>query len=96
MRIIARKRLREYAARHADCGGALDAWYQVARAASWKSFADVRRDHPHADLVGNRTVFNIKGNSYRLITAIHYNGGRVYIREILTHAEYDRGDWKER
>ncbi len=50
----------------------------------------------HADVVGNKTVFNIKGNAYRLITAIHYDRGRIYIRELLTHAEYDKGDWKQR
>ncbi len=94
MRIISRKRLREYAERYPDCRTAIEAWYRVARAATWQSLADVRRVYPHADLVGNKTVFNIRGNSYRLITAIHYNGARIYIRDFLTHADYTKGDWK--
>jgi len=50
---------------------------------------------PHADIVGNFTVFNIKGNSYRLITIIKYVPAIIYIRRIMTHGEYDKGDWKE-
>jgi len=51
--------------------------------------------YPQADQVGRCTVFNIGGNNYRLIAAIHYNTGVVYIRHVLTHAEYDRGAWKK-
>ena len=47
-----------------------------------------------ADQVGNLIVFNIGGNKYRLITAIHFNRGKVYIRHVLTHPDYDRGEWK--
>lgn len=47
-----------------------------------------------ADAVGRWTVFNIRGNTYRLIVTIHYNRQKIYIRHVLTHAEYDRGDWK--
>ncbi len=57
---------------------------------------EVRQILPHADAVGDKTVFNIKGNAYRLITAIHYNRGIIYVREVLTHAEYNRGDWRNR
>lgn len=96
MWIISKKMIREYSKEHADCKGALEQWYQVAEAASWKNLAEVRQTYPHADSVGNKTVFNIKGNTYRLIVAIHYNTGKIYIREILTHAEYDKGDWKQR
>lgn len=94
MRIISRKRLLEFADQHADSRDALFAWHQIAKAAQWKSLAEVRQAYPNADAVGNKTVFNIKGNRYRLITAIHYNTGKVFIRAILTHAEYDRGDWR--
>ena len=47
------------------------------------------------DSVGNKTVFNIGGNKYRLIASIHFNRKKVYIRRILTHVEYDKGDWKQ-
>lgn len=96
MRIISKKRITEFGAQHPDSLSALLAWHKLARRATWRNLAEVRRDYPHADQVGNKTVFNIRGNNYRLIAAIHYNTGKVYIREILTHAEYDRGDWKER
>lgn len=96
MRIISRRTIREFVTHHADSRDALDQWYRTTLAADWKSTADVRQVYPHADPVGNKTVFNIKGNAYRLITAIHYNRGIVFVREILTHAEYDKGDWKQR
>lgn len=49
---------------------------------------------PHADKVGKFTVFNVGGNKVRLIAAIHYNRGKIYIRHVLTHREYDKGAWK--
>jgi len=59
------------------------------------SFVQLRYDFPWADRVDHKTVFNIGGNKYRLIAAIHYNRRRVYMRAILTHAEYDKGKWKQ-
>ena len=63
-------------------------------AAVWQSFADVRAVYAKADQVGQFTVFNVGGNKYRLLAAIHYNRAKVYVRHVLTHAEYDRGEWK--
>jgi mRNA interferase HigB len=60
----------------------------------FSNFAELKAFFPSADQVANKTVFNIGGNKYRLIAAFHYNRGRVYIRAILTHREYDRGNWK--
>lgn len=65
------------------------------KAASFHSLVEVRPVFPTADVVGKLTVFNIGGNTVRLVTAIHYNRGRVYIRAVLTHAEYNTGAWKE-
>jgi len=96
VRIIAKKRLDEYAQQHADCASALNSWYRIAAEAQWAHLDAVRKTYASADAVGNKTVFNIKGNRYRLITAIHYDKGRIFIREFLTHAEYDKGDWKAR
>ena len=75
-------------------------WYAVTKAARWSTFADLRRTFGHADLVkvasGNTvTVFNVGGNNYRLVCAIHYNRQTVYVLRVMTHAEYDRGKWKE-
>jgi mRNA interferase HigB len=100
MRIITRKRLREFAKRYPDAAEALVKWYCLVREAEWESIQDVRRVYPHADAVtvasGNTvTVFNICGNKYRLITAIHYNTQRVYVLRLLTHAEYSKGFWKD-
>jgi mRNA interferase HigB len=99
MRIITRKRLREFAERHPDAAEPPQQWYRVFREAEWKSLQEVRRVYPHADAVtvgsGNTvTVFNIRGNKYRLVVAIHYNRERVYILRLLTHAEYSKGFWK--
>jgi mRNA interferase HigB len=95
MHVISRKKLKEAATRHSDLESPLDAWYRIARKASWKSLADVRKTFSGADTVGRRTVFNIKGNQYRLIAEINYTFGRIYIRHVLTHAEYGRGGWKQ-
>jgi mRNA interferase HigB len=55
---------------------------------------NLRETLASADQVGNLTVFNIGGNKYRLIVAIHYNRHKVFIRNVLTHAEYNRNNWK--
>ncbi|MGA7559865.1 MAG: type II toxin-antitoxin system HigB family toxin [Terriglobales bacterium] len=94
MHVISRKKLKEAAARHGDLEGPLEAWFRIAKKAEWKNLADVRKTFSSADAVGKRTVFNIKGNQYRLITEINYIFMRIYIRHVLTHAEYDRGGWK--
>ncbi len=94
MHIITRRRLLEAATRHSGLGAALDVWYRIAKRAEWHNLAEVRVHFPSADGVGGYTVFNIKGNAYRLIAAIHYGPQRVYIRHVLTHAEYDKGGWK--
>jgi mRNA interferase HigB len=96
MHVISRKRLREFWKLHPRAEGPLRAWHRVARHEEWESFADVRAFFPHADQVGKLTVFNIGGNKYRLIAAIHFNRGKVFVRHVLTHAQYDRGEWKER
>jgi mRNA interferase HigB len=92
--VISRKKLRDAAERHAELSGSLEAWYRLAKKAAWRSLAEVRQLFPSADAVGRFTVFNIKGNGYRLITEINYRYGRLYIRHVLTHAEYDKGAWK--
>ena len=94
MHVISRKKLLEAARTHGDIGESLDAWYRVAKKAEWKNLMDVRRVFPTADAVGKFTVFNIKGNAYRLITEINYQTRRIFLRHVLTHAEYSEGRWK--
>ena len=62
---------------------------------SRKKVSDVRSTFPSADQVGKYTVFNIGGNKYRLITVIHFNQGKIYVRHIMTHKDYARGSWKD-
>ena len=96
MHIITRKRLNEFAEAHPTATSGLTHWYQALKRSQPANFAELRRVFPHADQVGGLTVFNIGGNKARLIAAIHYNRRKVYIRAVLTHAEYDAGRWKER
>jgi len=93
MRIIARKTLRDFHEKHTAAKAPLESWFHEASDAAWKSPADIRRRYPSADILpGNRVVFNIKGNQYRLIVKIHYNTSIVLVRFVGTHAEYDRID----
>ncbi len=94
MHVITRKRLNEFAAKYPDAETALEHWYRMIKARRFGNFAELRELFPSADRVANKTVFNIGGNKYRLIAALHYNRGRIYIRAILTHREYDKGNWK--
>ena len=94
MHVISRKRLLEAALEHGDLYAPLDVWYRIAKKAEWRSLDDVRNVYPSVDRVGKYTVFNIKGNAFRLIAEINYRTGRLYIRHVLTHAAYDRGGWK--
>lgn len=93
--MISRKRLLEAAEKDRALEGPLKAWYKVASKADWKNFAEVRQTYSSADYVAPFTVFNIKGNSYRLIVKIEYKKHLIFIKHVLTHKEYDRGEWRE-
>ena len=100
MRTITRKRLKEYGDAHADARAPLADWAALVKAGRWQSLDDTRRVFPHADEVRVKsgrtvTVFNIKGNRYRLIVSIHYDKQRVFILRFLTHPEYSKDAWKE-
>jgi len=95
MHIITRKRLLDFAQKHPACKSGLEAWYRIIKHSKFNTIAELHKVFPSADQVGKLTVFNIGGNKARLIVAIHYNTQRVYIRHVLTHAEYDRNKWKE-
>lgn len=95
MHVISRKKLLEAGTRHPDLAGSLDIWYRLARRAEWKSLEDIRAVLPASDGVGKFIVFNIKGNSFRLIAEVNYRTGRVFVRQVLSHAEYSKGAWKQ-
>ena len=91
VRIIALSTLRTFWERHKDAEGPLKAWYQEARAAHWDTPHQVKALYRTASVLGNnRVVFNIAGNTYRLIVKINYPYRIVFIRFVGTHAEYDR------
>jgi len=93
LRIIARKALREFWMGHSTAEGPLQAWFREVEREDWNSPADLKRRYPSASILnGNRVVFNIKGNDYRLVVYINYPYRTVYIRFVGTHSEYDRID----
>ncbi|MEX0774572.1 MAG: type II toxin-antitoxin system HigB family toxin [Phycisphaeraceae bacterium] len=99
MKIVKPARVAQFKARHPTAGPGLEQWLQVAKAATWRRFADVRLVHRSADEVrvssGRKVVvFNI-GHGFRLLTAIHYNRLKVFVMRFLTHAEYDKNQWKD-
>jgi mRNA interferase HigB len=99
MRIIKPTRVREFGRRYPAAAPSLEHWLEAARAAHWRNLVDVRRVFRSADEVkvgSGRTVvvFNIAGNQYRLITAIHYNLEKVFVLMLLHHAEYGKDRWK--
>lgn len=102
MRIIARRTLREFVEGRASykdrpaLKAALDAWFDEVKKARWKGTADVKRRYATASIVSaDRIVFNIKGNDYRLVVAVDFEKGIVWIKWIGTHKDYDKIDVKE-
>ncbi|MCX7346941.1 MAG: type II toxin-antitoxin system HigB family toxin [Alphaproteobacteria bacterium] len=99
MRIISIKTLRDFWKRYRDAEKPLKDWFGTTEAAQWQTFMDVRQTFGSADTAvvasGNTvTIFDIGGNKYRLIAAIHYNTATVYAMMVLTHKEYDTNKWK--
>src|SRR6186713_2066044 len=99
MRVIKPTRVKQYAARYPDAAESLMNWLDVVRRADWANLMEVRKAFPHADAVEVRsghtaTVFNTRGNRYRLIVAIKYQWRMVYVLRFLTHREYDTDKWK--
>ncbi len=92
MHVISHRKLKEFyeSPGREDSKVALEKWYDDTIQADWKNFSDLRRDFPSADYVGNQHyVFNIRGNKYRLIVVVKFTIGRVFIRFVGTHIDYD-------
>ena len=93
MRVIALRTLRAFWARHPDAEQPLRAWHDEVSRAGWCTPADIKAQYAHASILkGRRVVFNIKGNDYRLVAAVAYNTGLVFVKFVGTHAQYDRID----
>ncbi len=94
MHVVSKKRLKEFWEKNPDAKTDLEDWYKTASKARWQNIAEVRQTYRHADAAGTCTVFNIRQNRFRLITKIEYRIQHIYIKYVLTHAEYSRGEWK--
>ena len=95
MHVISRKALRQFWERHPDSRSAFSRWSKVMERSRFNNFNELWATFPTADKEGDLIVFNIGGNKYRLIASIHFNRGKVYIRHVLTHQEYDKGAWRQ-
>ncbi|MBO2545991.1 type II toxin-antitoxin system HigB family toxin [Salegentibacter sp. BDJ18] len=90
-RIIAKRTLREFWEKHSDSEQYLKTWYETAKSSNWKSPNDIKKTYINASILkDSRVVFNIKGNSYRLIVKFNYDRQWAFIRFVGTHAEYDK------
>lgn len=94
MHVITHTRLVQFWVKRSDAEMRLRSWYKLTSSAQWQNFIELRQTFPSADQVGRLTVFNIDGNKHRLIARVNYKSQTTFIRNILTHAEYNRGDWK--
>jgi mRNA interferase HigB len=94
MHLIAISRLRTAASKYPDAGNQIEDWDMIVKSATWQSLVEVQQTYSSAEAVGNFTVFNVKGNRYRLIVSIDYQKQIVYFKYFLTHAEYDKDNWK--
>ncbi len=94
MHLITKKTLKAFWDKYPDSKTALIRWTRIIEKNQFGDFSQLKLTFPSADKVGKLTVFNIGGNKYRLITAIHFNRQKIYVRHVLTHFEYDKGDWK--
>ena len=94
MHLIAISRLREAAAKFPDVATQIEDWNEIVETATWQNLIEVQQTYAFAEAVGNFTVFNIKGNRYRLIVSINYPKQIIYFKYFLNHAEYDKDNWK--
>lgn len=94
MRIIKTSRLGELIESHADAKEGLLVWKKLVESRNFKTLYDLRQTINSVDMVGKYHIFNIKGNDYRLVTAVHYNTGLIYIRDFQSHAEYSKKSYQ--
>jgi mRNA interferase HigB len=105
MAVLNTRTLNQFVRKHRDAAASIERWMELVQSAEWSSIVDVRKVFPNADgvpvkITGGRTlivtVFNIKGNDYRLITVLDFAAATVIVRDVLTHAEYSKETWKDR
>lgn len=92
MHIITKKAISDFVAEHRVDSTPFDVWYKIVEKGDFPNFASLRKAFNSVDSVGNFHVFDISGNKYRIVAAIHFNRQKLYIRHVFTHTEYDK--WK--
>jgi len=91
MKVIGLETLTRFSRKHANAKGAIESWLKVVDQSDWITPHDIKARYPSVDfLAGNRAIFNLKGNHFRLVAKIAYNNGSVFVEWIGTHAEYDK------
>ena len=94
MHIITQKRIWDAKIKYIESAAALDGWYRVIKRNKFNNFAELKKSFNTVDKVGHWYVFNLGGNKLRLIAAIHFQRQKIYIRDVLTHNEYNKDNWK--
>ncbi|MGD0465600.1 MAG: type II toxin-antitoxin system HigB family toxin [Gammaproteobacteria bacterium] len=95
MHVISPRAIRDAQSKHHHSASALTAWLRLLEANNFKSFAELKQTFSSVDKVGKFCVFDVGGNKLRIITVIHFNRGKIYVRAVLTHKEYDQGYWSK-
>ena len=95
MHVISFAKIRDFFEQRPDTEQVLRAWYKLSKDGEFANFAELKATFNSVDKVGKLFVFNVGGNNFRIIAAIHFNRQKLYIRHVLTHSEYDKGHWKE-
>lgn len=95
MRVISKRPLREFWTLHPESRPLFEDWFRKASRVEASSFPTLRQTFGSADYVDGYTIFDVGGNRYRIAAVIHYDKRRLYIRQVMTHAEYDRNTWRK-
>jgi mRNA interferase HigB len=96
MRVISKKPLRDFWLHHPEAKSMLEDWFRKATQCQAISFPTLRQTFGAADYVDGFTVFDVGGNRYRIAAAVHYDKQRIYVRQVMTHAEYNRNNWRKK
>ncbi|MGH8553496.1 MAG: type II toxin-antitoxin system HigB family toxin [Methylococcales bacterium] len=96
MRVISKKPLREFSELHPESKPVIENWFRKVSSTEAFSFPMLRKSFASADYVDGFTIFDVGRNRYRIVTVIHYDKRRLYVRRVMTHTEYDRNLWRKR
>jgi len=96
VRVISKKPLRDFWEQHPESKPMLEEWFRKASRYRASTFPALSQTFNAADYVDGFTIFDVGGNRYRIAAAIHYDKQRIYVRAVMTHAEYDRNNWRKK